>query len=148
MTERLKHIDVARIFDLWKEYAAACRAGNIERYLALWTEDGRQMAPDASQRIGKEQIRAAMQSLFDLIDIVNMVINTEVVRVLGNWAYSHGTHTFNITTKDGGRTLSLSGKFLSILQRQRDGSWRVAIECRNYNEPDSSAFPMGARGYL
>ena len=126
--------DVAQIYRLWNEYAAACHAGEFERYMSLWIEDGRQMAPDAPQRIGKEQIRAAMQPSFDRFDMANMDINTEEVRVLGDWAYSHGTYTFEMTPKEGGETMSLSGKYLGILQRQPDGSWKMAIDCHNYNE--------------
>ena len=66
-----------------------------------------------------------------------MIINTEVVRVLGDVAYSHGTYTFDMTPKGGGETMSLSGKFLDILEKQVDGSWKIAIDCHNYNAPVS-----------
>ena len=135
MTERMKNIDVALVYELWNEYAAACHSGDLERWLSFWIDDGIQMAPDAPCRVGKEQIRAAMQPTFDLFTMSNMVINTEEVWVLGDRAYSHGTYTFDMTPKNGGETTSFSGKFLDIVKRQADGSWKIAIDCHNYNEP-------------
>ena len=133
--ERTKVSDVAQIYELWNEYAAAANAGDLEHWMSLWTDEGIQMAPDAPRRVGKEQIRVAMQPGFDLFIMSDMVINTEEVQILGDKAYSHGTYTFDMTPKEGGETTSLSGKFLDILEKQVDGSWKMAIDCHNYNEP-------------
>ena len=135
MLERMKNIDVGLVYELWNEYAVAANSGDMERWLSLWIDDGIQMAPDAPPRVGKEQIRAAMQPTFDLFVTSNMVINTEEVRILGDWAYSHGTYGFDMTPKAGGETSSYSGKFLDIVVKQADGSWKIAIDCHNYNEP-------------
>ena len=75
-----------------------------------------------------------MQPSFDLFYMRNMIINTGEVRILGDWAYSHGMYTFDLVPKAGGETMSISGKFLDILKRQADGSWKMAIDCHNYNE--------------
>ncbi len=135
MMERTKNIDVSQIYQLWDEYAKTCNNGDFESWMALWREDGIQMAPDAPPRIGKEQIRAAMKPSFDLFDMQNMIIHTSEVRVLGDTAYSHGTYTFEMKPKAGGDVMKLKGKFLDILAKQGDGTWKIAIDCHNYNEP-------------
>jgi uncharacterized protein (TIGR02246 family) len=127
--------DVAQVYKVWDEYAAAAHAGDLERWMALWIDDGIQMPPDVPRRVGKEAIREGMQPGFDLFDMSKMVIHTEEVRVLGDRAYSHGTYTFETTPKEGGETTNFSGKFLDILVKQADGTWKVAIDCHNYNEP-------------
>jgi uncharacterized protein (TIGR02246 family) len=132
---RVMASDVTQVYELWNEYAAACHAGDLERWLALWIDNGIQMAPDAPPRVGKAQIRAAMQPTFQRFDVRNLVINTEEVRILGDRAYSHGTYTFDMTPKEGGQTTSLWGKFLDIVAKQADGSWKIAIDCHNYNKP-------------
>jgi uncharacterized protein (TIGR02246 family) len=131
MSDRTRNIDVGLVFELWNEYAEAANGGDFEHWLSLWIDDGVQMAPDAPPRVGKEQIRAAMQPIFELFVTRNMVINTEEVRILGDWAYSHGTYTFDVAPKAGGRTTSYSGKFLDIVAKQADGSWKIAIDCHN-----------------
>ena len=123
--------DVARVYELWNEYADACHAGDLEHWMSLWINDGLQMPPDVPRRIGKEAIREGMQPGFELFDMSNMVIETEEVRILGDLAYSHGTYTFDMTPKTGGETTSISGKFLDILEKQVDGTWKMAIDCHN-----------------
>ena len=135
--ERNMVSEVAKVYELWNEYAAACHAGDFERWLSLWTDDVIQMPPDVPRRVGKDQIRKAYQPSFDLFDFSNMIINTDEVRILGDQAYSHATYTFDMTPKEGGETTSYSGKFLDILEKQVDGSWKIAIDCHNYNEPSA-----------
>jgi ketosteroid isomerase-like protein len=49
-------------------------------------------------------------------------------------AYSHGTYAFTMTSRrEGGDTLEISGKFLTILEKQVDGSWKIAIDRFNYD---------------
>jgi uncharacterized protein (TIGR02246 family) len=133
--ERNMVSDVAKVYELWNEYAAAANDGDLERWMSLWIDDGIQMPPDVPRRVGKEQIWKEMQPSFDLFDFSNMVINTEEVRILGDRAYSHGTYVFEMGPKEGGETTSYSGKFLDILEKQVDGSWKIAIDCHNFNLP-------------
>jgi len=134
MLERVQAADVAQVYELWNEYAAVLNDGDMERWLALWIDEGIQMAPGAPHRVGKERIRREMQPLFDQYNISNMIIHTEEVRILGDQAYSHGTYTFELTPREGGETRSYSGKFLDILKKQADGAWKIAIDCHNYNQ--------------
>ena len=129
--ERNMVSDVAQVYELWNEYAAALHGDDLERWMSLWIDDGIQMPPDAPRRLGKEQIQRAMQPMFDLFDTSNMIIQIEEVRILYDRAYSHGTYTFEMTPKDGGETKSYAGKFLDILEKQADGSWKIAIDCHN-----------------
>jgi ketosteroid isomerase-like protein len=64
-----------------------------------------------------------------------MVIQPEEVRILGDWAYAHGSYAFEMAPKEGGGTRRWSGKFLDILEKQVDGSWKIAIDCHNYDAP-------------
>jgi uncharacterized protein (TIGR02246 family) len=133
MRERVQVADVAQVYELWNEAAAAANEGDIERWISLWIDDGIQMPPGAPRRVGKAEIRRAMQPLFRLFKTSKMIIQPEEVRILGDRAYSHGTYELEIAPKRGGETRSCSGKFLDILEKQVDGSWKIAIDCHNYN---------------
>lgn len=139
MLERSRLADVARINELWKAYAAAVNDGNMENWISLWIDEGIQMSPAAPRRIGKEQIRAEMQTLFDLFD-EQMTLHLEEIHVAGDQAYSHGTYDFAITPKGEGDSVQGSGKFLTVLHRQIDGSWKIAVYCFNYD------MPLGEKG--
>ena len=132
---RTKNSDVAQIYELWGNYAAEWSpGGDFERWMALWIPDGIQLPPDAPRNMGKEQIRAGNQPGFDETDW-EMTVYPDEVRVLGDQAYTHGTYDFTFTPKEGGKTTEGSGKFLTILEKQVDGSWKIAIDCFNFDAP-------------
>lgn len=131
MLERVQVADVAQIYHLWCEYAAAANEGDIGRWIALWIEDAIQLPPGSPRRVGKEQIRRRTQHLFEHLESHKMVIQPEEVRVLGDLAYAHGTYEFECVPKSGGEARQYRGKFLDILEKQIDGSWKIAIDCHN-----------------
>ena len=126
--------DIAAINELWNQYAAAVTTGDLDLWISLWTDNGIQMAPDAPAVIGKEQIRAKYESIFPQF-IFKMAITNKEVRVTGDWAYARGTYTLSMTPKAGGETINIDGKFLTILKRQVDGSWKIFRDCFNSNVP-------------
>jgi uncharacterized protein (TIGR02246 family) len=134
ISERMKYIDVALIYDLWNEYATAVNNGDLDRLMSLCADDGIQLAPCAPPRVGKEQICEAMQPLFDRFITSKMTIHTEAVQIFGDRAYAYGTYTFEGILKKAEESMCYSGKFLDILAKQADGSWRIAIDCHNYDE--------------
>jgi uncharacterized protein (TIGR02246 family) len=131
MQERIQVADVAQVYELWNEYAAAATDGDVERWIGHWIDDGIQMPPGAPYRVGKAEIQRKMQALLDIVDTFKMIIRPEEVRILGSRAYSHGTYEIEMVLRGGGETKSCSGKFLDILEKQVDGSWKIAMDCHN-----------------
>lgn len=129
MRERVEVSDVAQVYELLNEYAAAQNDGDVERWLALWSDDGIQTPPVASQRVGTAEMRRATPALFHLPQTANVALHPDEVRILGKWAYSHGTYQCDIRPKRDGPTEHVSGRFLSVFEKQADGSWRIAIDC-------------------
>lgn len=144
----MKNIDTALIYGLWNEYAAAINAGDVERWMSLWVDDGLQMAPNSPTRVGKEQIFAAQQTEVNLYETRSVVIHIEEVSVIGDWAYSHGRYEVEMTSKDRGMIKSCSGNFLDILMKRADGSWRIVIDCRNYSQPSRKNGVSGSKSDL
>jgi uncharacterized protein (TIGR02246 family) len=135
MLERVQVADVAQTYELGHEVAAAANDGDLERWLALWIDDAIQMPPGAPRRVGKAEIRSAMQARFDHFDISGAIIQPEEVRILGDRAYSHGSYEFEMASKVAAETKRYWGKFLAILEKQADGSWKIALDCHNYDSP-------------
>lgn len=126
--------DVAAINEIWIQYASSFSSGDLDSWISLWADHGIQMAPDAPAVIGKEQIRAKYESIFPQF-IFKLAIANEEVRVAGDWAFSTGTYTASITPKAEGETAEVAGKYLTILERQTDGSWKIVRDCFNSNAP-------------
>ncbi len=127
--------DVALIHKLWDQYGAEWSpGGDFERWMDMWIEEGRQYPPDAPRNVGKAQIRAGNQPGYEQSDW-QMKVYPDEVQVFGDQAYTHGTYEFSFTQKDSGKTFAGTGKFLTILHKQEDGSWKLAIDCFNFDAP-------------
>jgi uncharacterized protein (TIGR02246 family) len=118
--------------DIWKEYSASLNAGDLERWLALWTDDGIQMPPGEPAVAGKERIRTRNGGFLDQFKF-DMGITNEEVRVAGDWAFARGTYEASLIPKQGGAPVPINGKYMTILARQGDGSWKIHRDIFNSN---------------
>ncbi len=130
--------DVEAINQLPATFAAALNAGDLDGIMAGFTDDAVRMPPNAPAIIGKESIRSLMQT--------NLEQNTyqldnppEEVQVSGDLAFARGTYTVTVTPKAGGESIQREGKYLVIFQKQADGSWKIARDIWNSDNP-----PLGA----
>ena len=123
---------------IWKEYAVSLNEGDLERWLALWTEDGIQMPPDEAAIAGKDNIRARNEAVLDKFTFEIGITNQEI-ETAGDLAYSRGTYKARLMPKEGGRPISIDGKYLTILERQPDGSWKIHRDIFNSNTAPPSS---------
>jgi uncharacterized protein (TIGR02246 family) len=130
--------DITAIKEMLNRYALITNAGDWDRWISLWADDGVQMPPDDPARIGKEQIRAGMKPLFDQLNLDIVIHSIEDARVYGDLGFTRCTYTLKATPKAGGETLDVmpDGKALTLYARQPDGSWKIVYDCFN-----SSAAP-------
>jgi uncharacterized protein (TIGR02246 family) len=133
--ERNLVTNVAKVYQVWHEYAAAVKDGDLDRWISLWTEDGIRMPPHASRSVGLEQIRTSLEIDLQTFDFEEYTIQPDEIRILGNQAYTHGFYNATMTPKKGGLTIEISGKFLTILTKQDDGFWKITVDCFNSNKP-------------
>ena len=137
MSASTHETDMALIHELWVEYASALMAGDMDRWISLWSSGGIEMQPAGLCLSGIEQIGAARQPVIDLFD-TEMTILPENVHLLGDCAYSYGTYKYAITPKEGGESINDAGMFLTILKKQANGSWKIAITCCNTSQRPKS----------
>ncbi len=124
----------AAVNAVWDEYEASQMAGDPDRWIALWTDEGVKMPPDVPAIDGTDQIFArAQRNMADPVD--EMVITALETQSAGDWAYSRGVFTFTYTINETGEQEMMDGKFMTILQRQPDGSWKIHRDIHNWNGP-------------
>ena len=122
----------AAVENIWKEYSASLNSGDLDRWLALWAEDGVQMPPGEPAVVGKERIRTRNGAFLDRFTF-DMSITNEEVQTAGNWAYARGVYKARLTPKAGGGRVPIDGKYMTILARQADGSWKIHRDIFNSN---------------
>jgi uncharacterized protein (TIGR02246 family) len=122
----------AAVENVWKEYAASLNAGDIDRWMALWTEDGVQLPPDEPPVVGKEKIRARNGAVLQMFRFEIGITNQEV-STAGDWAYSRGSYRATLTPRTGGAAIPVDGKYMTILARQPGGTWKIHRDIFNSN---------------
>ena len=91
------------------------------------------MLPGRPAVTGKEAIARGIES--DLAaNAYEISISEDELEVFGAWAFSRGAFTTTVTPKAGGDPTQVQGKYVSIYQRQADGSWKLARHIRNNND--------------
>jgi uncharacterized protein (TIGR02246 family) len=129
--------DIAALKENLNKYAATCNAGDFEGWMSLWTDDGIQMYPGAPSRVGKEQIRSGMKPAFDYFILKVEIAADPEIRVFDNWGFLRGNYTMSMIPKAGGETIKYDGKYLTIVKKLADGSWKTVRDCFNSNVPET-----------
>jgi uncharacterized protein (TIGR02246 family) len=119
---------------LLKEFSASLSAGDAERWLALWAEDGVQLPPDEPPVEGKMAIAAKMRGLLNRFKF-DMTIQNIETHSAGDWGFVRGKYQATLTPKQGGAAIPIDGKYLTILNRRSDGSWKIYRDIFNSNLP-------------
>jgi uncharacterized protein (TIGR02246 family) len=125
--------DIAAIKELYNQATLACSTGDAELYLSIFTEDSVVMPPGFPAAMGKKELRPMIEGLFGLFDL-ELPYTVEEVEVIGDRAFARSNWQYSMTPKEGGETTTSPGKQLDNLKRQSDGSWKIYIQCYNYNE--------------
>ena len=112
----------------------AVKADDVEAEVNRFTEDGIYMWPDAPAIAGHEALRQWFEQRFQLVD-VQLENRSEELVISGDWAFERGAYTALIRPKDGVQIDTVVGKYLNVLRRQPDGSWKVARRIRNRDHP-------------
>lgn len=122
--------DEAEIRDIWQKYSAARVAGDADAWLALWDADAIKLSEGSPAR-SRAELDAGVPKSFAATPTSAMNIHADEIVVTGDWAYSRGTYDADRTV--GGEATHIDGKFLTILKRQDDGSWKIYRDMSNSN---------------
>jgi ketosteroid isomerase-like protein len=79
-----------------------------------------------------DQLRQRNGGALDLF-VVDIQITNEEVGVNGNLAFSRGNYVATFSPKDGAQPIPVDGKFMTILKKQPDGSWKIHRDMFNSN---------------
>ena len=123
--------DIKAINELRSQFATAYNANDAAAAAAYFADDAILMFPNQEAIEGKQAIQAALEDFFkqNAARITHTPLETEVA---GDWAYERGNITETVTPKSG-KAIERSLKYLVILKRQPDGSWKIHRDMDNSN---------------
>lgn len=116
-------------------YEDAWRQGNAEAVAALYADDGVVLYPHQPRVSGRAAILGYFKGFFAQFRPETFVLSSEEVEVAGQWAFDRGTYRLAITPRQEGAPVADNGKYLVILRRSADGSWKVARDMDNTDLP-------------
>jgi uncharacterized protein (TIGR02246 family) len=125
----LKAIDKVR-----DDHVEALNVGDVDKWVAQFTEDGVQMPPNAPANVGKNMIKIWSHEMLSQFR-TTFVLNVDEVKVLDDWAFECGGYSIKMDPIAGGPTIEDTGKYITIYQKNSDDNWRMARDIWNSSRP-------------
>lgn len=127
--------DQSRIRAVDTDWAKAATAGNGQAIAALYTDDATLLPP--GEPIVKGEAAKKYWVEFGKGFSGPTELNTATVEGSGDLAYAVGTYRMALTPKKAGsKPLPVDeGKYIEVLKRQNDGSWKILHDIWNPNAP-------------
>ena len=116
-------------------YVTAWKAADAGQLAELYTADAFVLYPNQPAVAGRDAILAYFKSFFAEFAQEDFGLTSEELEVVGPWAFDRGTYRWKGVPRAGGDAVEDNGKYLVILRRQADGSWKVARDMDNSDRP-------------
>ena len=115
-------------------YNAALKSGDAAAIAQMYTDDAIVMAPNFPAWQGRAAVNAGFAGFFGQFAITDVRLATRDVIVSGALAIEQGTYEWTLHPKTGA-DIKDNGKYLTVWQRQTDGSWKIVRDINNSDRP-------------
>jgi len=129
--------DAAAINALRDQFTAAYNSHDAAATAATYTDDAILLAENEAAAEGRQAIQACYAAMFQG-SAVKLVLTPLETQVAGDWAYDRGNATITVTPKSG-KPIEESSRYLVIVKRQPDGSWKIYRDMENSGNPPPNA---------
>jgi len=119
--------DLRSIEALNQHDVTATLAMDTDAIISQWTDDFVVLHAGPITRGRSANAAAAKQSMEQMKSLKPIEYNLDVqeITIAGDYAFEWGTYRGSARSLTGGENVSYAGKFMRILQRQPDGSWKM-----------------------
>jgi len=124
--------DVAAIKGMLEPFTAAVMSGDVDSWLAQYTEDIVLMPPHSPPLVGREAVRKWAEALPPVIAFTGTF--DEIVGH-GDMAIVRGQYQMTFDIPDLPEPFQDTGSYLEIRTRQADGTWLLARDIFNTDLP-------------
>jgi uncharacterized protein (TIGR02246 family) len=127
--------DLAAIARTRSGFQEAMNAGDVAKIGALYTADAIDMPANEPTAKGNAAIVAATEARFKVMKPASVSVTAVDTHIMGDMAVEHGTYHMALTPAAGGNTTMVDGRYIVVLHRQADGSWKVSLSMDNTPAP-------------
>jgi ketosteroid isomerase-like protein len=116
-------------------YGKAVANQDVGAIVALYAQDAVLLPPNEPVAKGPDAIRAVLQAYMDA-GAQSLQLETTALDDQGDLVVEVGRYELGIQPA-GADAITDIGKYLQVFKRQADGSFRIAYDCFNSDEPAS-----------
>lgn len=137
LRDALPVIDVAAdkeaVNVLLEHFFSACESGDLPALMVVFSEDAVFM-PDGERTLDKKSAREHFAPLFEYFE---MAVDSSIdeIQVNSSWGFARCSYRLTAAPKSEGEERLYEGKFIFILERQPDMSWRASHFIWNSSTP-------------
>jgi uncharacterized protein (TIGR02246 family) len=114
-------------------FQAAANSGDAAAVAAVYASDASLLPPNLPVQRGSDAIRSFWGGLLDAYT-VRFEISPDIIEGRGDLAYNMGHYRFTAVPKaKSAPGIADEGKFVEILKKQPDGTWKYAVDIYNSN---------------
>ena len=133
-TATTSQADLDAVNNVRNEFMSAFNMGDAAKVASQYATDAVVMPTHQPVITGRDAIENYNKTFFEMFTATITVSPVET-KVFGDRALDRGTYTIQLTPKAGGSPMMDEGKYLVLLQRQADGSWKLTHDIDNTNMP-------------
>lgn len=126
--------DISAINAVREHEAMLVSAGSADSMATLYTDNIVMLPPGEPMVEGIDAFKHWAAAMFSQANLSVQYDKSEVM-VAGDWALDRYTGTLIATPKAGRTAAKEEVKGIHFLQRQSDGSWKIAVDVWNMNAP-------------
>ena len=123
--------DLQAIAKVRDAFAAAFKAEDVPAVSALYVSDGLTQPNNQPTGAGPDGIAAAFKAFFDQFNISTFTLTPVKTEASGNLGYDIGTYSFTGTTKPKGDPIKADGRYVVVLRKGADGTWKTIADMDN-----------------
>jgi uncharacterized protein (TIGR02246 family) len=127
--------DVAAIQATYREWSAATARDGADGYVASWADDGVLLPPDEPPAAGRDAIRAWYERAAAPFVVQPSAFNIDALHVMDGWAVQRFSMSGHRTPRAGGDPQPFAAKYIDVLRRGEDGTWRFVYRMWNASPP-------------
>jgi uncharacterized protein (TIGR02246 family) len=129
----LSAADEAAIREADVAWAKAASAGDAAALTAFYASDAVLLPPGSPPLKGSEEIGKFFSGMTSSVS-GPFELKTSAVEGRGDLAFSTGEYTATLTPKKAGKPMPTeTGKYLGVMKKQPDGSWKLIYDIWNEN---------------
>jgi uncharacterized protein (TIGR02246 family) len=126
--------EVAAINAFYGKWSEALATRGAEGYASFFVADGAVLPPDGPAIEGRDAIRKWIQKVLDESSVKDARLTWGPLHMTSGMAVRRFTLSGQRVPKAGGDPVRFNNKYVDVIQKQADGSWKFILRMWSNNE--------------